>query len=44
MARRPRGHDDAERLQTAPADQGAGHYGAQLGEPRAFGLSLRFAL
>lgn len=32
-----------ELLQPAPAGQGAGHYGAQLGDPRAYGLSLRFA-
>lgn len=32
-----------ELLQPAPAGQGAGHYGAQLGDPRVYGLSLRFA-
>lgn len=32
-----------ELLQPAPAGQGAGHYGAQLGDPRTFGLALRHA-
>ena len=30
-----------ELLQAAPAGQGAGHYGAQLGDPRTYGLTLR---
>jgi iron complex outermembrane receptor protein len=30
-----------ELLQAAPAGQGAGHYGAQLGDPRTFGITLR---
>jgi iron complex outermembrane receptor protein len=34
--------DYIELLQPAPAGQGAGHYGAQLGDPRAYGLTLRF--
>ena len=32
-----------ELLQAAPGGQGAGHYGAQLGDPRAYGLTLRVA-
>jgi iron complex outermembrane receptor protein len=31
-----------EILQAAPGGQGAGHYGAQLGDPRYYGLTLRF--
>ncbi len=31
-----------ELLQAAPGGQGAGHYGAQLGDPRTYGLTLRF--
>ncbi len=42
-ARNALDRDYIELLQAAPAGQGAGHYGAQLGDPRAFGLSLRFA-
>ena len=30
-----------ELLQAAPAGQGVGHYGAQLGDPRTFGVTLR---
>lgn len=43
-ARNALDRDYVELLQAAPAGQGAGHYGAQLGDPRAFGLTLRFAL
>ena len=32
-----------ELLQPAPGGQGAGHYGAQLGDPRTYGLTFRFA-
>jgi iron complex outermembrane receptor protein len=32
-----------ELLQAAPAGQGAGHYGAQLGDPRTYGVTLRFS-
>jgi iron complex outermembrane receptor protein len=32
-----------ELLQAAPGGQGAGHYGAQLGDPRTYGLTFRFA-
>lgn len=32
-----------ELVQAAPAGQGAGHYGAQLGDPRTYGLSFRHA-
>jgi iron complex outermembrane receptor protein len=32
-----------ELLQAAPGGQGAGHYGAQLGEPRTYGVTFRFA-
>jgi iron complex outermembrane receptor protein len=32
-----------ELLQAAPAGQGAGHYGAQLGDPRTYGLTFRFS-
>ncbi|HEY8518517.1 MAG TPA: TonB-dependent receptor [Gammaproteobacteria bacterium] len=31
-----------ELLQAAPAGQGAGHYGAQLGDPRTYGLTFRY--
>jgi len=31
-----------ELLQPAPGGQGAGHYGAQLGDPRTYGLTLTF--
>jgi iron complex outermembrane receptor protein len=31
-----------ELLQAAPAGQGVGHYGAQLGDPRYYGITLRF--
>jgi iron complex outermembrane receptor protein len=31
-----------ELLQAAPGGQGAGHYGAQLGDPRTYGLTFRF--
>jgi iron complex outermembrane receptor protein len=31
-----------ELVQAAPAGQGAGHYGAQLGDPRYYGATLRF--
>lgn len=31
-----------ELLQAAPAGQGAGHYGAQLGDPRTYGLTARY--
>ena len=31
-----------ELLQAAPAGQGVGHYGAQLGDPRYYGVTLRF--
>ncbi len=31
-----------ELLQAAPAGQGVGHYGAQLGDPRTYGVTLRF--
>lgn len=30
-----------ELLQAAPGGQGAGHYGAQLGDPRYYGITLR---
>jgi len=30
-----------ELVQAAPGGQGAGHYGAQLGDPRTFGLTLQ---
>jgi iron complex outermembrane receptor protein len=32
-----------ELLQAAPGGQGAGHYGAQLGDPRTYGVTLRYA-
>jgi iron complex outermembrane receptor protein len=32
-----------ELLQAAPGGQGAGHYGAQLGEPRTYGATFRYA-
>ena len=32
-----------ELLQPAPGGQGAGHYGAQLGDPRTYGLTFRFS-
>jgi iron complex outermembrane receptor protein len=32
-----------ELLQAAPAGQGAGHYGAQLGDPRTYGITLRYS-
>lgn len=32
-----------ELVQAAPAGQGAGHFGAQLGDPRAYGLTLRYS-
>jgi Outer membrane receptor proteins, mostly Fe transport len=35
--------DYFELLQAAPAGQGAGHYGAQLGDPRTYGITLRYA-
>ncbi len=35
--------DYVELLQAAPAGQGAGHYGAQLGDPRTWGLTLQTA-
>ena len=35
--------DYIELLQAAPAGQGAGHYGAQLGDPRTWGLTLQTA-
>jgi iron complex outermembrane receptor protein len=31
-----------ELVQAAPAGQGVGHYGAQLGDPRYYGATLRF--
>jgi len=31
-----------ELLQAAPGGQGAGHYGAQLGEARTYGMTVRF--
>jgi iron complex outermembrane receptor protein len=31
-----------ELLQAAPGGQGAGHYGAQLGDPRTYGITLRY--
>jgi iron complex outermembrane receptor protein len=34
--------DYFELLQAAPGGQGAGHYGAQLGDPRYYGVTLRF--
>lgn len=33
--------DYIELLQAAPAGQGAGHYGAQLGDPRTYGVTFR---
>jgi iron complex outermembrane receptor protein len=30
-------------LQAAPGGQGAGHYGAQLGDPRTYGLTFRYS-
>lgn len=33
--------DYIELLQAAPAGQGAGHYGAQLGDPRTYGVTLQ---
>ncbi|HEY8540318.1 MAG TPA: TonB-dependent receptor [Steroidobacteraceae bacterium] len=35
--------DYFELLQAAPAGQGAGHYGAQLGDPRTYGITLRYS-
>jgi iron complex outermembrane receptor protein len=32
-----------ELLQAAPGGQGAGHYGAQLGDPRYYGITLRYS-
>jgi iron complex outermembrane receptor protein len=32
-----------ELLQPAPGGQGAGHYGAQLGDPRTYGMTFRFS-
>jgi iron complex outermembrane recepter protein len=31
-----------EMLQAAPAGQGVGHYGAQLGDPRTYGVTFRY--
>jgi iron complex outermembrane receptor protein len=33
--------DHIELLQPAPAGQGAGHFGAQLGDPRTYGLTVQ---
>ena len=33
-----------EILQAAPAGQGAGHYGAALGDARTYGLTFRYEL
>lgn len=33
--------DHIELLQAAPAGQGAGHYGAQLGDPRTWGVTVQ---
>jgi len=32
-----------EQLLAAPAGNGAGHYGAVLGDPRVYGATLRFS-
>jgi iron complex outermembrane receptor protein len=32
-----------EQLLAAPAGNGAGHYGAVLGDPRTYGATVRFS-
>ena len=32
-----------EQLRAAPAGNGAGHYGAVLGDPLSYGATLRFS-